>query len=163
LTRLLDEDRWPLVRRAAADALGALPADVRADRELVDALEDEAPSVRASVADALGARRVVSAAPPLRERLEDREERFEVRRAAAGALGRLCDRESVDMLTTLLRRVQDPIATVEERALGEAAMVALARIRPPDLDARFAPLEKTGARGALVHARRAAAASGTCR
>jgi HEAT repeat protein len=163
LTRLLEDDRWPIVRRMAAAGLGALPPEPKGDRALAEALEDEAPWVRASAAEALGARRVASAAEALRERLEDHEERFEVRRAAAAALGTLCDRDSVDVLTTLIRRVTDPLATAEERALGEVSMDALARIRPPDLDARFAPLEKTGARGAVAHARKAAQSSGVCR
>ncbi len=142
LLQLLDDDAWPLVRSAAATALGALPADAKADEALLSSLSDEAPSVRAAVAQALGARGVVKASAELRERLQDVEERSEVRRAAAQALGALCDAESLDALTKLALRVADPLATADERALGQAALQSLLALGPADLAQRLAPLGK---------------------
>jgi len=152
LVNVLVDDAWPVVRRASAKALGALPAEARGNEALSDALSDEAPSVRAASAESLGARRVTTAAEALRDRLEDPREHFEVRRASAAALGALCDRDSTDTLWTLVRRVDDPMATVEERALGEASLAALARIAPPDLDEKLAPLRRGQARKAVERA-----------
>jgi HEAT repeat protein len=140
------------VRRASAKALGALPAEARGNEALSDALSDEAPSVRAASAESLGARRVTAAAEALRDRLEDPREHFEVRRASAAALGALCDRDSTDTLWKLVRRVDDPMATVEERALGEASLAALARIAPPDLEEKLDPLRRGQARKAVERA-----------
>lgn len=163
LLTLLDDEPWPIVRRAAAEALSALPAEAQGDAALLDALSDDAPWVRAAVAEALGARRVARAAPELRERLEDREERFEVRRAAVSALSALCDQKSVDTLTTLVKRLGDPMATVEERAIGEAALRALAVIGPSDLPSRLQPLAKTRAAPAVKRALALATSNASCR
>jgi HEAT repeat protein len=152
LIAVLDDDAWPIARRAAAAALGALPAEPRGDQALLDALADDAPAVRGEAAESLGLRRVVRAAPALRDHLEDPEEKFEVRRAAASALGALCDRESVDDLWKLVRRVDDPLATVEERALGEASLAAVVRISPPDLASQLEPLRRGQARKAVERA-----------
>jgi HEAT repeat protein len=162
LVSLLSDDFWPIVRRAAAEALSTLPAEAAGDAALIDALSDEAPWVRASVAEALGARRVARAAPALRERLENREERFEVRRAAVSALAALCDQKSVGTLSDLVKRLGDPMATVEERAIGEAALEGLAAIGPSDLQARLAPLSGTRAAPAVKHALTSAAQRKSC-
>jgi HEAT repeat protein len=162
LITLLDDDFWPIVRRAAADALAVLPAEPNGDAALILALSDEAPWVRASIAQALGARRVARAAPALRERLENREEQFEVRRAAVLALAALCDQSSVGTLSDLVKRLGDPMATVEERAIGEAALEALTAIGPSDLKARLAALSGTRAAPAVKHALSSAAQNKTC-
>jgi hypothetical protein len=162
LISLLADDSWPIARRAAADALAALPAEPKGDEALLDALSDEAPWVRASVATALGVRRVSRAAPALRERLEDKQERFEVRRASVSALAALCDQQSVGALSDLAKRLADPMATVEERAIGEASLQGLALIGPSDLATRLAPLKGTRAEPAVKHARESAAHSKTC-
>ncbi len=154
LALLLERDEWPLVRRAAADAFAALPAEPSGDAALLAALGDETASVRAATASALGARRVVSATKPLRKRLEDTEERFDVRRAAASSLAQLCDQDSVGALTDLTKRLSDPMATVEQRALGEAALQALVVLAPSDLASRLAPLSKTRASNAVAQALR---------
>jgi HEAT repeat protein len=118
--------------------------------------------VRASVATALGARRVARAAPALRERLENKDEKVEVRRAAASALAALCDQNSVGTLTDLAKRLADPMATVEERALAESALAALAAISPSDLQTRLAPLATTRAAAAAKGALSSAALRKTC-
>jgi HEAT repeat protein len=145
LLELLDDDEWPIVRAASAEALAALPAEQRGDKALIDALKDEAPIVRTATAKALGNRRVFAAAEPLRDRLIDKDERVEVRRATASALAALCDGESVAPLQVLTQRLADPLASAEERALAEASLTALVQISPPDLNSRLAPLEKTPA------------------
>jgi HEAT repeat protein len=162
LRQLLKDDPWPLVRSAAAGALTVLPADETIDRALLDALGDEAASVRAPVALALGARRVGKATPDLRARLEAPEEPTEVRRAAAFALGALCDEKSVGDLTKLSLRLGDPMATVEERALAQSALEALLAIGPTDLNARLAPLTSAKNNPALRALLANAAKSKTC-
>jgi HEAT repeat protein/methylmalonyl-CoA mutase cobalamin-binding subunit len=137
---LLAKDEWPLVRRAAAEALATLPSEPNGDAALERALSDSAWMVRASAATALGARRVAKVAPKLRELFGDKEQHFEVRRAAATALAGLCDVDSVDAGTKTAQKHADPLASVEERAVGESALRGLARIAPKDLEARLKPL-----------------------
>jgi hypothetical protein len=79
------------------------------------------------------------------------------------ALSALCDQKSVDTLTTLVKRLSDPMATVEERAIGEAALQALAMIGPSDLAARLAPLAKTRAAPAVTRALALAKTNASCR
>lgn len=162
LTGLVKRDDWPLVRRAAADALAQLPSAPPGNSALIDALGDEIASVRAAAADALGARRVTAAARALRKRLEDKDERFEVRRASASALSALCDSDSADALSDLTKRLADPIATAEQRALGEASLQALAVIDPQGFAQRTSTLMKTPAAKA-VRAAQASATSSACR
>ncbi len=139
LRERLDEDRWPIVRGAAALALAEYGADQESDRALIAALDDEAWLVRRDVALALGRRKVKSASEALAERLDDDQERFEVRVAAARALGDACSVGAADALTKHARRLQDPLATNEARAIGLAALASLANLGLPDLRQRLAP------------------------
>jgi HEAT repeat protein len=140
LRERLEEDRWPIVRGAAALALAEYGADSTSDRALVSALDDEAWLVRRDVALALGRRKVRSATEGLTARLDDDQERFEVRVAAAKALGESCDAGAADALAKHARRLQDPLATNEARAIGLAALGSLANLGVPDLRQRLAPL-----------------------
>lgn len=154
----LQRDDWPLVRRAAAWALGSLPGEAAGEAALTAALhEDGSPGVRSAAAESLGRRGAVAALPELRERFDDDEERFEVRARAATALGLLCDVPSSGRLSRWAERLQDPLATSEERVLGEAALAALASLAPADLAQRVAPLAKgphsKAAQRALIAAR----------
>jgi HEAT repeat protein len=153
LSDLLENDAWPIARRAAASSLGAMPDDAASRKVLIDALDDPAPWVRAAVAESLGLRRSPGAAPKLRDKLDDREEPVEVRRAAALSLGALCDAESVDLLDKLGRRIADPMSSAEDRAIGEAALYGLLQLHPPDLDKRLEPLLKTPAARTVQRAR----------
>src|SRR5690606_2918489 len=147
LADVVTRDDWPLVRRAAAQALGALPDDRRSRAILLEALEDDpSPVVRAAVAESLGARRSPGAAPLLRERVDDREESFDVRRAAALSLGELCDRDSIGLLHAWARRVADPRGTAEELGLAEAALRSLVRIGSGEAELAVASLLKSNAK-----------------
>lgn len=152
LIELLEDDPWPIARGAAAAALGTLLPEPQGDKALLAALSDDAPTVRAASAASLGARRVASAATELLDRLEDAKERFEVRQAAASALGALCDNDSADTLWKLVRRIDDPLATPEERAIGEASLGALVRIAPADLGTKLEPLRRGKAQKAVERA-----------
>ena len=147
LADVVTRDDWPLVRRAAAQALGALPDDRRSRAILLEALEDDpSPVVRAAVAESLGARRSPGAAPLLRERVDDREESFDVRRAAALSLGELCDRDSIGLLHAGARREADPRGTAEELGLAEAALRSLVRIGSGEAELAVASLLKSNAK-----------------
>jgi HEAT repeat protein len=160
---LLENDAWPVARRAAASSLGVLPDDPASRAVLIDALDDDAPWVRAAAAESLGLRRSPGAAPKLRDKLDTRDEPVEVRRAAALSLGALCDTESVELLDKLARRIADPMSSPEDRVTGEAALYGLIRIHPPDLDRRLAPIEKTPASARIVQRARLRAGSGCAR
>ncbi len=138
-TRLKD-DPWPLVRAAAADALGELGPGAAHDRALFEALGDESRHVRSPVLRALGRRGARQYAAAVRERLGDSDEELTVRVAAAEALGRMCDAEAVDELTDYAMLLRDPMGAGPTRAIAPAALRALGRIRPPDLAQRLQPL-----------------------
>lgn len=140
LQRRLEMDQWPLVRAAAAEALAELGPREETDRALVQSLQDASRHVRAPVALALGKRGVAGAAKPIRQRLLDRKEAVNVRTAAALALGLLCDEGSVEALTKYAVKLADPMDPSEDKRVGPAALAALARIDPPDLRKRLAPL-----------------------
>ena len=140
LIERVEEDRWPIVRSAAALALAEFAPDPAVDTRLGEALEDDAWLVRRDVAMALGKRRARAQAEPLRERLEDRDEHFEVRVAAARSLGEMCDKESAGVLTSYVRRLSDPMAPTEMRSIAYSALGSLVRLGVPDLKSRLEPL-----------------------
>ena len=140
LARRLQSDPWPLVRGASADALGRLGPEVQVDAVLARALGDESDLVRRQSVLALGDRRALSHAPQIRERLDDGEETEGVRAGAATALGNMCDTGSVDRLTKHARKLGDPTLSGPERTVSSAALFALGRVRPRDLEQRLAPL-----------------------
>ena len=160
---LLLNDRWPLVRAAAAVALARYGADANADSALASAARDTSVKVRVPALIALGERRAITHAEVVRDRLSDRDEALDARLAAVLALGLMCDAASVDELTELALQLKNPGASPEARALGPVALGALSRIRPADLKKRLAPI--TDRRAPLL-ARRAAevalAAEPTC-
>jgi HEAT repeat protein len=163
LAELLKNDRWPLVRKATATALGHYPADPQVDRALADALEDSSPLVRAPVLLALGERGATAHAEEVRDRLTDRDEAMEVRSSAALALGLMCDAGAVDILTDLAKNLGSASASTETRMLGPVAVAALGRIHPPDLQKRLGPLlEKSAWPSARAAASAALSARDVC-
>lgn len=159
----LQSDAWPIVRAAAADALAKLPSNPGVDAALGDATTDESRHVRGPALTALGARRARSQAPKVRARLEMDDESPDVRARAAEALGLMCDRDAVELLTRSARKLSDPMLPAEERGVSTMSLGALGRLRPPDLERRLAPLRAKGA----SHTARAAAeatlrSSGSC-
>lgn len=132
-------DPWPLVRAASAEAIAALGPSSQLDAALVEALEDDSALVRAPAVRALGARGARHHAEAIRDLLTDRDESVPVRAAAASALGTLCDGESLDALTEYARKLQDPYLG-ELRPVASAALHALGRLHPADLQSRIAPL-----------------------
>ncbi len=163
LVARLQQDPWPIVRAAAANALAHHKRAPTVDRVLGDAVEDKSRHVRGPVLTALGKRRALSQAPKVRERLLAEDEHAEVRARAAEALGLMCDRGAVELLTKSARKLSDPMLPAEERGVSTMALGALSRIRPPDLADRLSPLLKKSA----SHTARAAAeatlrARGSC-
>src|SRR5690606_20423798 len=159
----LTEDRWPMVRGAAAEALGGLGASAVIDELLGGALDDPSPTVRAPVARALGQRGARAFAADLRDHLEDGKEMAAVRRAAAEALGRLCDHEALDTLTELGLKRADPLLDQAGRSLSIAALEALAALGPPDLHERLKPLfSREAAPGSRDAAERVLALQPSC-
>lgn len=150
LIERLRDDRWPLVRSAAARSLSAVGAAPSVDAALVEALEDAAPGVRAEALRGLGERAARSAVPQITSRLRDEEEAPVVRAAAASALARMCDASQLDELTRLSRALLAERASPEAVTLGGAALAALGRLAPADLEQRLAPFTAAAARPALA-------------
>jgi HEAT repeat protein len=140
LVRRLLIDDWPMVRAHAATSLAKAGPSEDVDRALGQRLHDESPKVRIAVAGALGARGARALAPALREMADAEREKVLVRSAALRALGQMCDREAADLMTTFAQRAVDPYSPESVSGLGQAAIAALGRLHPPDLQKRLAPL-----------------------
>ena len=138
----LRRDEWPMVRSAAARSLASLPASAAIDAALASALSDSSSSVRRPALLALGARGGVAHALAVSQRLEDRDELPDVRSAAALALGRMCAKASVDLLTSYAVKLANPYADPNMRGIAAAALVSLARLQPQDLKSRLEPFFK---------------------
>jgi hypothetical protein len=156
ITERLSRDPWPLVRAAAADALAELGSVQGPDRALYEALDDDSPHVRSPVLRALGRRGARAYAEAVRERLTDADEPYEVRIAAAQALGLMCDTEAVGVLTDYALLLAEPMGAGPDRVLAPTALRALARLNPPDLPKRLAPLQSKKAPTLTRQAARAA-------
>lgn len=157
LVERLATDPWPLVRSAAARALGAasFPSPV-VDAALARALEDTAPEVRALSARALGRRGATAQLEAIAGRFLDDKESTEVRAAAATALGELCATRYVDALTTAAQRMLRERPSPDAVQLGSAALSALGRSSPPDLEQRLQPFARAAANNAALAAQLAA-------
>lgn len=160
--RLL-EDTWPIVRVAAADALRESSPGGENDEVLIVAMEDPSRHVRQAAILALGARGARGSAPLIRARVLDAQENADVRSAAAHSLASLCDTASIDALTTLALAAATPGADESSQLVSAAALRALGRLHPADLDARIAPLLAKDT-PAMVRsaAQRAQSMPGTC-
>ena len=149
----LKSDRWPAVRALAAEALGAAPVSMATDQELVGAVDDESWVVKRAALNALGARNARAASAVVLERLDDEEEWPAVRLAAARALGALCYEPALRSLTEHARTLADPMASMDSRGLGYAALGALRDLAPSDLASRLHPLlDKNAPAGARAAA-----------
>ncbi|HTQ07684.1 MAG TPA: HEAT repeat domain-containing protein [Polyangiaceae bacterium] len=140
LEATLKQDRWPAVRGLAAEALGGAPPSPDTDARLVAAVGDDSWIVKRAALAALGARGARAHADVVLERLDDDEEWPAVRLSAARALGALCYAPALGSLTKHARSLADPLASVEDRGVGYAALGALRDLAPPDLAKRLAPL-----------------------
>ncbi|MEZ4299927.1 MAG: hypothetical protein R3B70_33575 [Polyangiaceae bacterium] len=162
LTLRLSKDDWTFVRVAAADALAASPKSDVADKALAEALADLSPSVRGRALDGLGTHKARTYAGKVRERAATSEEVLDVRARALLALGAMCDRGSLDMLTKAALGAASLSSEVDRR-LGAAAIAALGDIHPDDLAKRLEKL--TGKDAPLLvreMARAALSATSTC-
>ncbi len=133
---LLEKDPWPFVRVGAADALARAPRTDTGDEALVAAIEDTTPRVRRAALRALGMRGSVGAGQAIHEVADDPKARIDTRIAAIEALGRLCRRESSELLYKLALRAgfqQLPY----DQPLGLAALASLGEIKPPDIRERL--------------------------
>jgi HEAT repeat protein len=163
LTERLKKDSWPFVRSEVASALSTVGKSRDIDQALNHALSDESPEVRASAARSLGERGATEYVPVLRARVEDKEESPLVRAEAARSLGLLCDAASLELLTVYARRLLEPLSTPELLPVAAAALDALGRIHPPDLQRRLAPLLSKTAPAPIQSAARAVLSSrGAC-
>jgi HEAT repeat protein len=135
----LDHDPWTYVRAHAADALVTAPPGEEADAPLAHALSDASPQVRARVVESLGARGARKHADAVRARLEDNDEVLDVRTRAARALGAMCQKPAVDLLTQIARDGAGAGATGDQQTLGASAAAALGHLHPADLGERLRP------------------------
>ncbi len=154
LVSRLQDDAWPIVRAASADALAQHPPSSELDERLTRALTDDSSLVRSRSIRALGERRVTASADEIRDRLIDDGEWPEVRAEAARALGTLCDDESADILAAFAKKLAEPMASPDAQLIATGAILSLGRLARPDLRAALAPLTS---KKAPPQARRAAA------
>ncbi len=136
LVTRLGTDEWTFVRTGAAEALSAMPKSDVADKALAAALADKSAEVRGVVLDGLGAHQAKAYAGPVRARAEAADELVDVRARAILALGAMCDKGSLDLLTRLAQGARSLTSDVDRR-LGAAALSALGDIHPDDLDTRI--------------------------
>jgi hypothetical protein len=160
----LGHDGWSFVKSKAIAVIDAGPPSDAANGALAGALSDRSPGVRGAALAALGRHRAGAFRDAIRARLEDADEDVEVRAAAAGALGSVCDAGSADRLAQLARALTLPGVDSDSARIGLGALDGLAALHPPDMRQRLAPLlsasAPASARGA---AERALAAPGSCR
>jgi HEAT repeat protein len=150
LIERLRDDRWPLVRSAAARSLAAVGPAPGVDAALVAALADAAPNVRVEALRALGARGARSAVPRIAARLRDEHEVAVVRAAAVSALAGMCDASQLDELTRLSRALLADRPAPDDVVVASAALAALGRLAPADLQQRLAPFQAATSRPALA-------------
>jgi hypothetical protein len=158
LLRHVEADKWPLVRAASVRALGELPKDERVLKVLADTAElDTSAEVRRPAVFALAAAGARQHLGLLRQVYEDDEDPY-VQAAAASALGRLCDRHSLDALTASARKLAVLGNSERDTILARASLSALGQLNPPDLEQRlavfFGPDVNVLARGAADLAKR---------
>lgn len=161
---LLSDDRWPFVKTQAIAVLVKAAPSRDVDDAIGHALHASSARVRGAAVVALALRRASGWRDGLRERLGEPGEDADVRALAAGALGAVCDAESIDRLTDLARLLAVPGTDDDQSRIALGALQGLARLHPSDLRDRIAPLL---APAAPPHVRAAAqqalAARGGCR
>ena len=108
------EDKEPVARSAAAEALGQMQAKEYAPK-LVELLKDSEPYVRRAAAEALGQMQAKEHAPKLVELFKDSEPY--VRRAAAEALGQMQAKEHAPKLVELLKDSDSDVRSAAAEAL----------------------------------------------
>jgi HEAT repeat protein len=141
LVRLLESERWPLVRRSAVFALGEVGTGDDVEGALLRSLgRDESSGVRAASARALGRRGGAGAVSALTSAFRDKEEATEVRVEAARGLGALCAQSAAPALLEAALRLTDLHLDAAERSVSAAAVRALGELQPEGLARRLAPL-----------------------
>jgi HEAT repeat protein len=151
LIERVGRDEWPLVRGAAARSLGSLGPSEGADAALTAAVRDGSPNVRSAALEALGQRGARSALPAIAERLQAPDEVAAVRAAAARALAELCDTSQLDALTRAARALLADRPSPDDVTVGGAALAALGRIAPADLERRLSPFATAKPRPGVEH------------
>ncbi len=149
LVERLSEDAWPRVRAAAARSLASVGPSSSVDAALGEALSDESPGVRSLGLRALGQRGARSQQPAIVARFRDPDEAAPVRAAAARALADLCDPSLLDELTEAAWKMLAERPSPDDVAVGSAAVAALGRLAPADLEQRLAPLARAKAHPSL--------------
>lgn len=140
LIGLLHDDAWTFVRVSAAETLGEAKGGGDVDVALGEATKDDLPAVRGAAVRALVARGARSQLPAIRKRAFDPRELVDVRADAIAALGKLCDKASVDDLFDLVRRGSSSDGAHQ---LALAAIDALGELHPPDLAQRLSAIDQT--------------------
>jgi HEAT repeat protein len=161
---VLAAEVWPFVKAQAIGVLAHAPPSRSADEALRGTLRDPSPRVRGAALIALGERRATSMGDAVRERLDDPREDPDVRKAAAEALGGLCDARHADRLTELARTLGSPGSSEEEQRVALGALIGLSALKPADLRERLAPmLSPKSPPPVRAAAQKALSARGACR
>jgi hypothetical protein len=139
LANALGTEVWTFVKRASLAALASSTDDATVDATLAKAIEtEEQPIVRSDILNALGARGATSARETILARAADDGEALFVRVTALEALGGLCDTQSLPDLTKLAQK-GSTAGSESEAKLAMAAIAALGKIHPQNLDKLLAP------------------------
>ena len=145
------QDGWPRVRTAAARVAGAQAGSegsTFADLLSRSLKRDIDAGVRRASARALAQHGGDTALSSLRRTLK-KDESFEVRAEATLSLGKLCDLESLDVITQNAQALARDAMGDGPIVLGLASVTALASLHPADLDKRLAPLKSKKVSGVL--------------
>lgn len=165
LIKRVEKDEWPIVRVAAVEALALQPANAQADETLIRALTDDSWLVKVAAAESAASRKLTTAGEALLDLFSNKKERYEVRLAAARALGDVCYDRAIDALTDSAKTLRAPGSDPSDRAVAAGALDALAKLHPRDLASRLEPLleGKSTPAGTRQAAKEALAAEPHCR
>jgi HEAT repeat protein len=159
LREVLKRDAWPAVRGSAAQALGTLlqqssgPGLAQHRQQQVEFLSkrlknEDDPRVREVILRALSFDPTEQVRKVIRRRLV-RDDAYQVRAEAAQLLGKLCDVQATEELTRAALQLSKQQVDDQAIRLGLAAVGALARLAPPDLEQRIQPLRAKQVPGLL--------------
>lgn len=127
IERTLHDDRWPIVRAAAAETLIGMPSATNA---LLTALDDPSVIVVRATLNTLAQTPGTPVAARLVAFARDTHRYPDLRVDALAAIGQRCDQSAIGALEELVVDRVDPALPDEEQRVGHAALGTIARLNP---------------------------------